>query len=195
MKRLLIIVCLLSGLSSILHAQNTKMSNLNVALLSEGFRHVGLNVGIDFTLKEWDKRKQKKTKEIIKKRRLLLSPQVGFYQHKQNHTALLTSVELGYLRQRKNRPWSHLWAIGFGAFTQFNSGTTYVVQEDGSIVAQQLASRTYTLPSMSYAVAYDMSSKITCYAKSTLGYKMAFNTFFSIVPLLEVGAKIHFKNR
>lgn len=167
--------------------QENREYNLRLGVITETLTHPGLNIGLSTVLRssEVTNVKRNKSKQITKD--LLMIPQVAMYQHPANHAGLMCGISIGRKRQVSGNSLSHFYGIGIGGLTQFNAGVTYSMDENDNIIESTLASRTYLHPHLIYELGYQFSPQISGYSRAQLGVKVPYNTFFSIVPILEIG--------
>ncbi len=160
---------------------------LRGALFTEAGTHPGIMLGVTRTLKSWDATKVNQSKQTPKSASLVLIPQVGMYSHRQNHTGLLTQLDIGIRRQKQEKKHYHLGSIGVGSLTQFNSGTTYLLGDDGAVEEQKHASRTYLHTTLAYELGQARNESINWYLRFQIGAKLPYNTYFSLVPIIQIG--------
>ena len=153
--------------------------------------HPGLKIGTQFDWKEWEKRKERKKRTILKTKSLFVSPQIGMYVHQKNHTGLLLNADFGYQRKKDRWNFYTAYSIGLGYMTQFNAGTTYVNQDDGTVKAKKWASRSYFMPTLNIEFGQQINDKMGWYSKFSLGSKLKYNTGVSSETFLELGMKFN----
>ena len=166
--------------------------SLRVGVFTETITHPGINLGWSSLLMAKQKTVEKKNGSIDRKSELHLVSQLGVYQHIANHTGLLYSASLGHKRYVTSRRLTHFYGLGFGGLTQVNSGATYEMIS-GEIEESNLKSRTYFHSFLFYEIGYQISQKLNGYTRVQLGGKFPYNTFFSVVPILESGITIPLK--
>ncbi len=179
---------LLSSLTFSVSSQSSSLQSIDMAYLAGSIRHPGVKIGLTYSIKHWEKEKTK-PKSKVKTKQLVLSPQIAWYNHKQNHSALLSSIELGYETGNNNRNFKHTWALGLGMVNQFNKGITYTLDDAGNFQENKRASRTYLTPNLAYDFTHQLNQALDIYTRASLGFKLNYNTFFSILHLLELGIK------
>lgn len=153
--------------------------------------HPGFKVAAQFDLYNWEKVKEKKKRTKTKYKSIFAAPQVGYYVHPGNHHGLLLGAEVGYRRLKQRSGLYFAWSIGAAYLQQFNSGTTYYVEENGSLTQKGAASRLYFLPTLNYEFGQQINSKIGWYSKYSVGAKMPYNTGIAMSTFLELGLKLN----
>ena len=176
-----------------LYGQNeTDQFRLRIGVLTETITHPGLSLGCSSILKNKQKTVVKKKATLERNNELVLISKIGFYQHRANHTGILYSASIGQKRYIISRKLTHQYGLGFGGLTQVNSGVTYEIK-DGDIEESNLKSRTYFHTFLFYEVGYPIKQSFRGYTRVQLGAKFPYNTYFSIVPIIETGVTIPLK--
>lgn len=102
----------------------------------------GMIVTPEYTLGEWTKTKNGKTKV----RQVDLNANLGFFWNPQTHTATFTSLGVAY-RKTNNKKFQHTIGINpLGYYLAFLH-ETYEVSDEGLVTSNPLASRGYFAPS------------------------------------------------
>lgn len=153
--------------------------------------HPGIKIGTQYDFKEWETRKERNKKTIIKNKSFFVSPQLGFYSHPKNHSGLLLNVDVGYQRIKAKHGLYSAYSIGLGYLTHFNSGMTYVAESNGAIKAKKYASRGYFLPTINYEFGQKINDKMGWYSKISVGAKVWYNTRVSVESFTELGMKFN----
>jgi hypothetical protein len=192
MKKISLILVFL-GVVFTAQAQNDFLEKkpISVGYFGHYYFHPGIKIGTQYDWRSWEKRKEKKKKTVVKNKSLFISPQVGFYTHPKNHSGLLFNADFGYQRVKEKHGFYQAYSIGLGYLTQFNAGTTYVSEDDGSITTKKWASRAYFMPSLNMELGQQINEKMAWYAKGTIGSKLFYNTGVSIDTFLELGMKFN----
>ncbi len=195
MKRSLFTLLISLTFSS--YAQNDFWNRkpISVSYFGHYYFHPGLKIGTQYDYKSWEKVKERKKRTITKSKSLFFSPQVGFYVHPKNHSGLIFNVDVGYQRVKDRFGFYSAYSIGLASNTQFNSGTTYVENADGSIDGFGGASRTYFMPSVNLEFGQQLTDKMSWYSKFTFASKLFYNTSLSAELFLELGMKFNLGNR
>lgn len=195
MKRSLFTLLIILTFSS--YAQNDFWNRkpISVSYFGHYYFHPGLKIGTQYDYKSWEKVKERKKRTITKSKSLFFSPQVGFYVHPKNHSGLIFNVDVGYQRVKDRFGFYSAYSIGLASNTQFNSGTTYVENADGSIDGFGGASRTYFMPSVNLEFGQQLTDKMSWYSKFTFASKLFYNTSLSAELFLELGMKFNLGNR
>ncbi len=188
MKKILLLSIILCFTELVAQSQHKGLETINLAYMAGSIRHPGVKIGLTYSIKHWEKEKIKR-KTKIKTKQLVLNPQIGWYNHKQNHSALLSSIELGYQTRNNKRNFKHTWALGLGMVNQFNEGITYIIDDSGNLQENKLASRAYLTPNLAYDFTHKLNKTLDIYTRASLGFKLNYNSFFSILPLAEIGIK------
>ncbi len=194
MNKVFIILLSFFFLELCLNAQAKGPESISIAYLGETLTHPGVKVGLPILLKNSSKQKEKPKGTINKIKSFYVVPQIGFYTHLQNHSALILNVDLAFKRNKEDSKWARVYSLGIGALTQFNAGTTYIQEEDGSIKEKNGASRIYFNPSIAYELRYNIKPLLAIYSKASMGFKVPYNTFFSLNPMIELGVHVNLKN-
>ena len=164
---------------------------ISIGYFGHNYSHPGIKIGTQYDWREWERRKERKRGEVVKKKSLFVSPQIGFYVHPKNHSGLLINADFGYQRLKTKRGFYSAYSIGLGYMTQFNSGTTYEAQDDGSIKTKKFASRAYFMPSLNMEFGQKINERFGWYSKFTLGSKLFYNTGVSAETFFETGLKFN----
>jgi hypothetical protein len=192
---MLITSCLLIPNSSQAQSLTLKDGVYSIGYLNESIFRSGAIVGGEWAYKKWEKNKQNRKGATIKKERtLIINPQIGVYSHIDNHKGLITKVDFTIKRNKQSSTWSHHWSAGLGIITQYNSGITYILNNDNSIDEQKNASRSYFNPSVSYALEKQIDSMFSVFTKLGLGIKTPYNTWLAPSSIFEIGTKINIRN-
>lgn len=162
---------------------------ITVSYFGQMLFHPGIKVGTQYDFREWTTQKEKKKGERIKEKSLFVSPQIGFYSHPRNHSGLIISADVGYQRIKLKRGFYSAYSIGLGYFAQFNAGTTYTVEADGTVNQKRFASRSYFLPTINTEFGQKVTPKIGWFSKISIGLPVAYNTGVSALPFIEFGMK------
>lgn len=168
--------------------QESQGLNLSVGLMTETLTHPGLSIGIRKSLstpKVKEKNRRKGTYEVSKD--FFVLSNIGVYQHFRNHTGLLYSISIVRRRKADDLRLTQSYGIRIGGLTQFNAGITYELNKNEEIEESRLQSRTYFHPHLLYELGYPFSAQIKGYTRLQLGVKTPYNTYFSIVPIIETG--------
>lgn len=174
-------------------SQESKFKELPISVSYYGYNAFdpGLKIGTQLQLKTW--KKTKRRKDIIKHRTLFLSPQLGGYVNLKNHSALLLNTELGIETSKMNRRFYNTPSLGLGYLTQFNSGITYSLQDDGSVKKKTISTTGYLMGTLNYEIGQHITQNFTWFTKVSLASKLFYNTGFSVSTFLELGVKFKLK--
>lgn len=192
-----IIPLLLIGFSFNGKAQESSISSMPISISYWGSNifHPGMKVGTQYNFKKWDKLKKRKKGMVTKHNTFFLKPELGFFYHKQNHVGALLNADFGIERAKNEKKFYCAYSIGVGYFRQFNSGITYVLEDDNSISEKRFGSRGYFLPTINIEYGQHFE-KITWFNKFSLGSKVKYNTGVSVELYFEAGVKFYpFKNK
>ena len=189
MKRI-ILVLFIFGINSQLKAQENPNSSIPISISYWGnhLLHPGLKIGTQNNLLKWDKIKERKKGTLIKHKTLVLNPELGIYFQKENHTGVLLNADFGIEVSKNDRKFFRTFSLGLGYFRHFNSGITYVSQNDGSIDEKKHTSRGYFMPSLNYTFGQHFKS-ISWFSRLTLASKLKYNTGISLELFFEAGIK------
>lgn len=179
------------GLSANAQTDFMEKKPVSIGYFGHYYFHPGIKIGTQYDWREWEKRKERKKKTVLKSKSLFISPQLGFYVHPKNHSGLLINADFGYQRVKDTRGFYSAYSIGLGYLTQFNAGTTYVSNDDGSITTKKFASRGYFMPTLNMEFGQQINEKMGYYSKFTLGAKLPYNTGFSAETFIELGMKFN----
>lgn len=116
--------------------------------------HPGLKIGIDYTLKTWNKEKTKKGLSEKVSKSYHLAPSVGFYYHRRYQTGVFLNTELSRKRQNSRGGYcSYGFNLGYlGTVVPH----TYSLSESG-VVERGLGKHSYVWTGCSLAFGKDLS--------------------------------------
>jgi len=118
--------------------------------------HPGLKIGLDYSLKTWNKEKTKKGISKVLTKSYHLKPSIGFYYHRRYQTGAFLSTEFSRQRQNiKGGFFSYGVNLGFLCTVVPN---TYRVLPQG-VVEKAIAAHYYVWPGWSLAFGKDLSVK------------------------------------
>ena len=99
---------------------------INVSYFGENGLHSGLKLGVEKSIFEkektkdrWFENRNSKIGSKTKIRNLVLSPSVGFYNHANNHTGLFLNAEFLYRRTKTRRGFYYDACFGLATFSVF----------------------------------------------------------------------------
>lgn len=121
--------------------------------------HPGAKVSVEFPLWSKTKTKELKNRSKTKQRSVLLIPGAGFYVHPENHTAVFANVEAGYRKISAKSGFKIEGLLGIGYHAKINAGTTFVVEDDGSISEKKVAGRSYFTTQIGLGLGQDLFVK------------------------------------
>lgn len=192
MRRLgLIIILIGATFSSQAQSDFMEKKPISISYFGHYGFHPGLKIGTQYDWRSWEKRKEKKKRTKVKTKSLFVSPQLGMYVHPGNHTGLLLNADFGYQRVKDRFGFYSAWSVGLGYLTQFNAGTTYVRESDGSITAKKWASKGYFLPTLNYEFGQQITDQIGWFGKMSVGSRLGYNTGVSFENFTELGIKLN----
>jgi hypothetical protein len=164
---------------------------MSIGTFNYFFVHLGVKVGTQWDWRTWEKEKETKKRTFTKTKSLFISPQVGFYSHRQNHHGLLFNVNFGYQRVKSAKGFYCAYSLGVGYLRQFNAGITYVYEGNGLLTEKRAASRGYLMPSLNVELGQQINSKIGWFTKLSFASKLNYNTGASFDVFHEVGVKLN----
>ena len=150
----------------------------------------GFKVGMEFpySVKEIRKSRKDRVKVILKEQSWNLN--LGFYHHATFHDNLFFVAEWQRRRQ-KQKGWFYDFTPGLGYSRTFLGGTTYTVDDKGTVDVKKMAGYNYLLLSIGYGVGYNFEYRsgapIRIYSKMGLISLLPYNSFFYVRPTLEIG--------
>lgn len=173
-------------------AQEASHQKIPISIAYWGYNiiHPGIKVGSQFNLRKWDKTKERKKGTRIKHKTLFLKPELGIYHHKKNHAGVLLNVDFGVEISKNERKFFKAFSFGLGYLRQFNSGITYVLEEDNTIVEKKWASRGYIMPTLNFQYGQNYPF-FSWFNKFSLGPKFKYNTDYTIALFFEAGVKFY----
>jgi len=132
---------------------------VNFSYYGEIIFHPGIKVSTEFPLWMKAKEQQKKSHTKTKYRSILLIPAAGFYVHANSHTAVFVNTEMCYRKVRAKSGFKLEGLIGIGYQARINAGTTYVVEDDGSVNEKKVAGRSYLTAQLGLGLGQDLYVK------------------------------------
>lgn len=188
------LILILTSLSFFINAQENKIKELPINISYYGYNafNPGIKIGTQLQLKTWNK--QKRRKEIIKHKTFFLTPQIGGYINPKSHSALLLNTEFGIETSKIDRRFYCARSLGLGFLTQFNSGITYSLQEDGTIKKKTISTTGYLMASLNYEIGQYLTPYLTWFGKTSIASKLFYNTGVSVSTFLELGVKFKLKH-
>lgn len=189
MRNILLIIAIFC-ISAFSNAQGSLMQNnpIYVGYLGHYISHPGLKIGTLINLKNFEKKGN-----LNKNKVLGIIPEIGFYVHPKNHLGLRLNTEFGIKASNETRKSYFIYGFGIGYLLQINSGTTYVLSENGEITEKDIASRGYFLPTLNMTYGYDLNEKLGLYSKISAGTKVWYNTGVALEGFFELGIKFNLK--
>lgn len=186
------ILILFSLLCFNLEAQETSHQQIPISIAYWGYNafHPGIKVGSQLNLRKWDKTKKRKKGTRIKHKTLFLKPALGIYHHKENHTGILLNSDFGIETSKSERKFFKTFSFGLGYASHFNSGITYILEEDNTISEKKWASRGYIMPSLNFGYGQNFQS-FSWFNKFSVGSKLKYNTGNSLELFFEAGVKFY----
>lgn len=182
-------IILLSFICFSLSAQETAQRKTQATIAYWGYNifHPGLKIGAQHELKNWDKSKKGMK---VKRKTLFLHPEIGLYRQKRNHTGLLLNTNIGLETSKDTQLFFTTVSMGLGYFRHFNSGITYIMNDDGTVSQKKWASRGYFLPTLNVGYGQNLPS-FSWFNTFTVGSKIKYNTGSSLELFFEAGVKVH----
>lgn len=144
----------------------------------------GLNVGASFTLKEWSGQA-----DINREQSLVLSTDLALLNQLEDRNSFLIHPDLGWKRQKPDRPWYSIYGVGLGYQTENQLETFSVNLGSGAINDLDSRRRHYLVPTVSYEIGRDLKNRLGWYSKMMAGWQLAFDSESSLQLLLELGLK------
>jgi hypothetical protein len=153
----------------------------------------GLSTGIEFSMKQMiihRLKKQADDNSITKGR--FISGNLSWYHHPYFHDNIYLSVEW-VMRRTKSGGFVSEFSSGPGYSRTFMAGTTYSVNDNGSISIIKRAGYSYALITVGGGFGYDFSVKkqlpFSTLAKINLISMFPFNSTIYFRPVLEIGIR------
>ncbi len=170
-------------------SQPVKTIPIVVSYFSHEYIHPGLKLGTEHVIHQWGKAKN--SNRHYKPNRISLHPQLAFNVHYENHSVWIANLELS-VQHQLFLGWHLAYSLGIGNLRHLNWGTTYELQDDGSLEAKRWASRSYFLPNVNAEIGKRINSKCSAFSKITAAARTNYNTI-PILPQVywEIGIKIH----
>jgi len=192
MKKISIVV-LIMGLSFNITAQNSSKTSkpITVSYWGANIFHPGLKIGTQHNFKIWSKTKERKKRGVVvKNKTFFLKPELGFYNHKKNHTGVVLNADFGVEFSKSEKKFFFSYALGLGYLQHFNSGTTYVLKDDNTISEKKMASKGYLMPTINFEYG-EHYEHFSWFNKISIGSKVKYNTSFSVESFFELGIKFY----
>ena len=158
------VLILLSGNSLLAQAGSLGIS---AAYFGENVIHPGLKIGLDYTLTEEVKvrirrnaKRAQKHGSITKRKQWIVLGNGAFYNHPNNHSALMLGAEIGRrrIREAKNKHKVRAFTLGVGYLQRIYNIDTYTLDEDGTL-EQFKGGQSQFYTSVAMAFGRDLSSK------------------------------------
>ena len=192
MKKISFALFLLLASNSLFSQSNfSEKAPMSIGTFNYFFVHPGIKIWTQWDWRTWKKEKETKKRTFTKTKSLFLSPQVGFYSHRQNHQGLFFNVDFGYQRVKSTKGFYCAYSLGLGYLRQFNAGTTYVYEGNGLLTEKRAASRGYLMPSLNMEFGQQINHKIGWFTKFSFASKLGYNTGASFDIFHEVGVKLN----
>jgi hypothetical protein len=166
--------------------------NLKLAYISSVI-YPGVSAGVEFPIKQYSNyiTKNKRTEKYFSKSRFITA-NINWYHHPGFHDNFyLTSEWL----TRRTRPTGYVSEFYFGpGFSRtFNGGTTYKVDNNGTISIVKRAGYYYALATFGGGWGYDFSVKkqqpYSVFAKGNMLIMFPYNSTIYLRPVLEIGSR------
>ena len=182
-------------LTSFAQQDTTKIQRQNFSLnlkasYNSSIVYPGLRIGTETMIKriELTKTKKQKNKLIFKDR--LFTTNLSFYHHPTFHTN--TYITAGYtFRRTREKGFFTEFCPEIGYSRIFLGGTTYIVDNSGTVSIKKLAGYNYALVSVGLGVGYDFSKigvkPISIFYKFNIISMLPYNSTFYIRPAMELG--------
>ena len=143
MKKTLLIISIIAGLSLSLKAQD------NIKIGGGYFGQTGTYPGLVF---EFEKEKMYSDKASVP-----LRIDIGFYYHKRHTTGVFAEVNYGFRRYFKSGLFIEE-SIGFGILqTMLSADAVYQVDDNGDITESNRFNKPDFMPSISFGLGYDLA--------------------------------------
>lgn len=169
------------------HHYNLKLTYISSLI------YPGVSTGIEFPLQnsKWQgSGKQTLHKSVSKNR--LIAADLNWYHHPAFHDNIYLSVEW-IMRRIKSGGFVSEFSAGSGYSRTFLAGTTYRVNDNGSISIVKLAGYSYALITVGGGFGYDFSVNkqlpFSTLAKINLITMFPFNSTLYLRPVLEIGIR------
>lgn len=169
---------------------------VNFSYFGERIFHPGMKVSVEFPL--WSKTKQKELKHRVRgiQKSFLLLPGTGFYVHPNSHTAVFVNLESCFRKTKTKSGFKFEILPGIGYQGRINAGTTYIVEDDGSITEKKVAGRSYFTTSLGFGLGQDLFVKkqipIAWHLRPGAVVLMPYNTTTMLSFNLEAGITYRF---
>lgn len=189
----IILIILLFGVSFPLKAQKATQSTIPISISYYGYNifNPGIKVGTQFDFKKWNKTQEGKKGTIVKHKTRFVSPQIGAYFHRKNHTGILLNTDFGVRISKNNRKFYKASSFGVGYVRQFNAGTTYIQNENQSISEKQGAAHGYLMLAYNFEFGQKLSPSFAWFSKFSFASKFKYNTGISADLFFEIGGKFN----
>ncbi len=167
-----------------------KASNVKLAYNSS-IVYPGVRMGLEIPLKSivLSRTKRKGKQEVFLKDRFITG-NVSWYHHPTFHDNVYAT--LGYsMRRTGDRGWFTEFSPELGYSRTFLGGTTYQVDEKGSVSVRRMAGYNYALVSLGCGLGYDLSvvqsRPFSVYYKFNVLLLFPYNSTYYIRPAMELG--------
>lgn len=129
-------------------------------------------------------------KEISATRKLVVSPQIGFFVRPNNNSNLLFNADIGIKKQKEGKSNFSAFSLGLGYLHQFQISAIAIQLGDGS-QATSSSSKAYFLPTINYAFGNKLGENLGWYSKIGVGQRLGGGISSSSTVLLEIGVQLH----
>lgn len=184
--RIMLLVACLWCATSVLTAQNVRLS-----YFGETITHYGLRGGLEYELHHAEKTKG----ASLVQNDLLFGIHLTVFRHPNNHIGVIVAPELGWRRTGK-RGGIMQASISSGLFRSIYEGKTFKTNENGGFQKIPLGGQWGFLPGVSLGFGKDLSVKgdipIILFTNVHYMHQYPYNKTYLIRPALEAG--IIFKN-
>lgn len=174
----------------------SRITGIGVSYYGEYFTHYGLKIGTEYSIKQKNKTKTKKSsKQIHKRKEVFLTANIGSYIHKRSHVGLFLSSEIGY-RKTIRKGFKYEMLIGLGYLHTFLQGDTYEVNDDGTVDRVYLAGQPNLMIPFSIGLGYDFNfhykKPFSLHLKPSFFIQYPYNQAIAIRPVVDLGLFYYF---
>ena len=173
---------------------------INVSYFGENGLHSGLKLGVEKSIFEkektkdrWFENRNSKIGSKTKIRNVVLSPSVGFYNHANNHTGLFLNAEFLYRRTKTRRGFYYDAGFGLGYLQRIYNIPTYELGSGTEPYQFTLAGQAQFMPTIFAAFGqnlfYRKEINIGWFVKPQLMFLMPYGFTSVLNPALEIGVK------
>ncbi|MCP4441918.1 MAG: hypothetical protein GY810_23670 [Aureispira sp.] len=166
-------------LSFLLQAQAQKQDYIPISIsyYGEWAYHPGIKIGSEYTFWQRDG-KEKPNKDRTHLHSFLVTGNLGFYVHPNNHTGITLTSDVGYRFRRRNG-WRIENFLSLGYMAAINAGETYKLDANGQAKKVPVASRSYLWVGAVFGWGQDLAVHnipIAWFLRHTVALQVPYNT-------------------